>query len=147
MPLEPAPGVHSSEVSAQLQQCFSRVDHGVAHQRGLVRVRHRQRARRLARDAVHRERHGQRAGEFIPVELPGGKLSRSGQDAKCDRQVEAARFLWQVGWSEVDRDAPVGDLDAGVLDSVVPRPSAETVSECPTPMRAARLRAGRARWP
>jgi hypothetical protein len=41
-------------------------------------------------------------------------LSRGGEDAERDRQVEAPAFLAQLGRCEVDRDAPRWKLEARV---------------------------------
>jgi len=53
----------------------------------------------------------------MPGQPAGVELSARGQDAKRDRQVEAARVLGQVGRRQVDRDALVArEFEAGILD-------------------------------
>ena len=118
---------------AHFQQGPGRVDRRVFHQRGFVRVRLGQDEGALAPRfvrvlALHGEGHGQRAAhrpqlarqrqlarELETVQLFAPDLARSGQDAERDRQVEAARFLGQVGGRQVDRDAPCGHVEARVL--------------------------------
>jgi len=121
------------EVRAHLQQRAGRVDGGVRHEGRLVRVRPRQHEGARGRIVVgvlaqHRETHRERAahgtqfsrqrqlaGEFVAVQRAGRDLVRRGEDAQRDRQIEAARFLGQLGRREVDGDAPARDLEARVL--------------------------------
>ena len=64
--------------------------------------------------AAHRAQfagQGQLAGKFVAVQTVGGNLPGRGKDAECYRQIEAAAFLWQVGRGQVDRDAPLREIE------------------------------------
>ncbi len=75
-----------------------------------ARFGRRTHAERQRERAAHRPKlAGQRqlAGEFVAGQPRRLDLAAGGQDAQRDRQVEAARFLRQVGRRQVDRDALV----------------------------------------
>jgi len=85
-----------------------------------ARLRQDEGARRRCRCPLQRERHRQRAvhrsqlaaerdlaGELEGVEPGRVDLAGGGEDAEGDRQVEATRFLGQVGRCEADRHALV----------------------------------------
>ena len=122
------PGV-GAQVLDHLQQRARRKDRDAADQRGFVGalVGHDEAAARP--DGVLRLRHcishrecaahrpqfaGQRqfAGELILIERPGRNLASRRQYSECDRKVEAARFLRQVGRSQVHSDPSCRKLEA-----------------------------------
>ncbi len=53
--------------------------------------------------------------ELVAVQLLGRDLPGRGQDAERNRQIEAARFLGQVGRRQVDGDAARRHVEADVL--------------------------------
>lgn len=60
---------------------------------------------------------GQRqlAGEFVVLQCLGRELAARGKDSECNRQVEPARILGQVGRRKIDGDAARGKLEMGVV--------------------------------
>ncbi len=119
-----------ADVVARLAQRGDGVHREVFDQRGLGTVarRHHEGARRFAGGrargvvACQAHRHGERAtyraqfagqrqlgGIFMVVECLGRNLAAGGQDAQCDRQVEAARLLGQVGRRQVDGSRRLGN--------------------------------------
>jgi len=108
------------------------VDLGSGHQRGLLGTavwKHQPGLLSLSM-AGQRQAHGQcaanrpdfaaerqLAGKFVTRELAGVNLTAGGQNSECDRQIEAAGILGQVGRCQVDGDSFVaGKFQSAVLD-------------------------------
>jgi hypothetical protein len=81
-----------------------------------------------ASHATGGEDHGQRAadrpqftgerqftGKFMVGQRRTRNLTGGGENAERDRQIEAPRFLGQLGWREVDGNALAGKIEARVL--------------------------------
>ena len=92
-----------------------RMDHGVFHERRFLGAARGKRERPCV--AMRLERHGERAANRAQVagerELAGElvsrcrrhrKLSRGDENAERDGQIEASRFLGQIGRRQVDGD-------------------------------------------
>ena len=118
-----------AQVLDHLQQRARRKDRDAADQRGLVGAFERDHEPAPGADRVlglcDRVRHGQRAthrpqftrqrqlaSKFVLVECARRNLAGRRQDAERDRQVEASRLLRQVGWCEIDGDAPGREVEA-----------------------------------
>ncbi len=117
----------AAQVFAQLEQVIGGDDAHPGHQGGFggVGPGHQQGALLVSagqgggQDSLHRAQlpgQGQLAEGFAVLQAVCGDLVAGHQQAEGDGQVEAAAFLGQIGWGEVDGDAlEAGKVEAGVL--------------------------------
>ena len=105
------------EMRADIHQRGRRINFGAVSQRRFRRIgrrhhkatavtgnrqRHRQRAAHRAQLAGQR----QFPGKLETLQTFAWNLPRRRQNTQCDRQVEAPRFLGQIGRGQIDGDAP-----------------------------------------
>ena len=116
----------AGQVPTDGQQRIGGMHHDVAHQRGFAGGCRRQHER--AAVAARAQHHGERAadgaqlagqrelaGELVALERRRGDLPGGREDAQGDRQIEAPRFLGQIGRREIDRDTPRRKFELRIL--------------------------------
>jgi hypothetical protein len=113
------------EVRADGEQAFRRMDHGALDQRRLARAVDGQ--HECAPVADRAQRHGERAAhgaqlagerelarKLVAFQALARDLARGGENTERDRKIEASALLRELGWREIDRDAPGGKSEVAV---------------------------------
>jgi hypothetical protein len=115
-----------AKVCTDFEQASRRMNDGIANERGLdsARLRQDEGAAVAMRFQGHRQRAANRpqiasqsklAGEFVAAEGIARNLPGGGKNSQRDGQVEATRFLGQVGGREVDSYPARGKVEPRVL--------------------------------